>query len=348
MDDGYSFDAFRADIERRGGKCGHWRVPLLSTLARDLRQWRLKCARPGEDALVFPRFDGAAPDPPSARARTPRDAVATEELAHTIEAKREQEREQRTATDVFGYHSGKAGDTFTPRADVGKSSYALVQRAQAEAQSGDWLAGRLNGDGEPEVIVAPIVAGEQVVASTRSETYAFIRAHYDRAVAVEMEGRGFLAALHANQKVGALVVRGISDLLDEVIVAPIVAGEQVVASTRSESYAFIRAHYDRAVAVEMEGRGFLAALHANQEGRRARRARDLRLARRQGRERSRGLAGACIGERGRVRVRGIGKVIGPLQLKSRVRAARTLTRSRSCAEVAATSPRARPARCGRV
>jgi hypothetical protein len=30
------------------------------------------------------------------------------------------------ATDVFGYHSGKAGDTFTPRADVGKSSYALA------------------------------------------------------------------------------------------------------------------------------------------------------------------------------------------------------------------------------
>src|SRR5207248_2537207 len=107
------------------------------------------------------------------------------------------------ATDVFGFHSGKAGDTFTPRADVGKSSYALVQRAQAEAQSGDWRARRRDGEGGPTVVVAPIAAGKQVVASTRSETYQFIRAHYDQAVAVEMEGRGFLEALNANQKVGA-------------------------------------------------------------------------------------------------------------------------------------------------
>jgi nucleoside phosphorylase len=141
------------------------------------------------------------------------------------------------ATDVFGYHSGKAGDEFTPRADVGKSSYALVQRAQAEAQSGDWLAGRLNDDGEPKVVVAPIAAGEQVVASTRSDTYSFIRAHYDRAVAVEMEGRGFLAALHANQKVGALVVRGVSDLLDAKDVSDD-EGWQERASANAAAFAF--------------------------------------------------------------------------------------------------------------
>lgn len=141
------------------------------------------------------------------------------------------------ATDVYGYHSGKAGEMFTPRPDVGKSSYALVQRAQVEAQSGNWLARRRDGEGEPSAVVAPIAAGEQVVASTRAETYAFIRAHYDRAVAIEMEGRGFLAALHANQKVGALVVRGISDLIDAKAASD-AEGWQDRASANAAAFAF--------------------------------------------------------------------------------------------------------------
>ncbi len=33
-------------------------VRLLDPLAHDLREWRLKCGRPGDEALVFPRFDG--------------------------------------------------------------------------------------------------------------------------------------------------------------------------------------------------------------------------------------------------------------------------------------------------
>lgn len=121
------------------------------------------------------------------------------------------------ATKVYGYHSGKAGETFAPRPDVPTSSYALVQRARAEARKSDWR-GRLGvcpPDPAPRVFVKPIAAGEEVVASTGSDTSRRLKVLYSDALAVEMEGHGFLTAAQANQQVLALIVRGISDLIEE-------------------------------------------------------------------------------------------------------------------------------------
>jgi nucleoside phosphorylase len=120
------------------------------------------------------------------------------------------------ASKVYGYEGGKdKANAFLPRSDLHHSAHALEQRARAMAKRKNWHA-RLDkalGLDSPNLLVAPIAAGEKVVASTRSPTARFLKKQYSDAVAVEMEGRGFLEAVHINSVLGT-VIRGISDQLN--------------------------------------------------------------------------------------------------------------------------------------
>ncbi|NEP14800.1 MAG: 5'-methylthioadenosine/S-adenosylhomocysteine nucleosidase [Symploca sp. SIO2C1] len=119
------------------------------------------------------------------------------------------------ATDVYGYESGKVGDGFFTRPKVGKSADRLVHRARAEARKQEWLQ-RLSSNpvSEPCVFVAPIAAGQKVIASKKSDIFEFLRASYNDAIALEMEGFGFLSAAFAYPDIPAIVIRGISDLIE--------------------------------------------------------------------------------------------------------------------------------------
>lgn len=143
------------------------------------------------------------------------------------------------ATKVYAYESGKAARRFEPRPEVWRASHPLEQRARYEVMRETWLS-RLHDsfpDPAPRAYVGALAAGEKVVASTRSAVYRQIKATYGDALAVEMEGHGFLQAVHVNHGMHGLVVRGISDLIDNKTDAD-AAGLQTRAACHAAAFAF--------------------------------------------------------------------------------------------------------------
>jgi nucleoside phosphorylase len=121
------------------------------------------------------------------------------------------------ATKVYGYEAGKEGPGgFESRPSIGSSTYRMEQRARAEARKSDWLERLADVPSPaPKVYVGPLAAGEKIIAEKSSAIYQFLKKHYTDALAVEMEGHGFLHATHAGFPVEALIVRGISDRMDD-------------------------------------------------------------------------------------------------------------------------------------
>jgi nucleoside phosphorylase len=120
------------------------------------------------------------------------------------------------ADKMYTYESGKedAGGV-RPRPNVRNCAHEIEQRGRALPKSNDWRK-RLDPDlshDNPDVKVGPVATGEKVVATAEGQTADFLRQTYGDALAVEMEGGGFLEAVDINSLVSGGVVRGISDLL---------------------------------------------------------------------------------------------------------------------------------------
>ncbi|WP_262701216.1 MULTISPECIES: effector-associated domain 2-containing protein [Streptomyces] len=144
------------------------------------------------------------------------------------------------ADAVYDYETGKDTETgFLPRQKTYQSAYGLVQLARLAAAADTWQRRIRPGDDapRPRAHVKPLAAGGRVVAHHRSDVGLRLAASAGDALAVDMEGFGFLAGAYVNQQLDALVIRGISDLLGD-------KGEahderwQPVASRNAAAFAF--------------------------------------------------------------------------------------------------------------
>jgi len=124
-------------------------------------------------------------------------------------------------TDVLGFERGKAEEKmFKPRPQFGTSSYDLERAANTFAGSSSWkaISTSLNdAQFAPEISVfsGTIASGEKVDASYKSDLHKYIKTIASHALAIEMEGLGFLTVCRTRPSVRCLLLRGISDLVND-------------------------------------------------------------------------------------------------------------------------------------
>lgn len=145
-------------------------------------------------------------------------------------------------TDVYGYESGKSANEFLPRPKFAFSSYELEMKAVDFSNSDEWKdksASIINQKFQEKVSVCPgtIASGDIVVASVNSELFNFLKTNCSHALAVEMEGLGFLEACRPYPLIKSLLIRGISDLVDGKSVSD-KEGSQPYASNNATEFLF--------------------------------------------------------------------------------------------------------------
>lgn len=115
------------------------------------------------------------------------------------------------ATHVYGYHGGTSdNDGLKARPRGWEADHGILQLAAQVDRRDEWAAGLA---GRPKVHYGPVAAGEIVHNSRTARAAAWLREHFNDAVAVEMEGAGVAQAAHLGH-VPVAIIRGISDRAD--------------------------------------------------------------------------------------------------------------------------------------
>jgi nucleoside phosphorylase len=117
------------------------------------------------------------------------------------------------ATKVYGYESGQDTDEgWLPRPESAPVSFAMHQMAMLVSEKGEWTE-PLGSAAPPRVFHRPIASGSNVVTGSESETAQRIARYSGDAQCVDTESYGAMVAAARHSSVAAIVVRGVSDLL---------------------------------------------------------------------------------------------------------------------------------------
>lgn len=141
---------------------------------------------------------------------------------------------------VYNLEWGKVANRFQVRQDVGECNYAIEQLARDIAKGRGWrkqIIGPRSTRKVPKAFVGPIASGEKVFSNTNHPLFRQLKANFSDALALEMEGCGFMKSARANAQVTAMDIRGISDLIDGKSAAD-KAGSQELAAAHASAFAF--------------------------------------------------------------------------------------------------------------
>ena len=145
------------------------------------------------------------------------------------------------SSKIYWSEPGKSleGEVLT-RPGFGEVSESLVQAARRVAVDAKWqerITPRTTLPRGPAAVVAPIVVGERVVASTESDDAKRIRQNFGDAVAVAMEDVGVARASAIAGASEMIAIRSASDLLDGKAHAD-ATGAQPAAAANAAAFAF--------------------------------------------------------------------------------------------------------------
>lgn len=142
------------------------------------------------------------------------------------------------ASHVYAYHGATGEDNgTTARPRTWELAHRAHQIAAHVERDVDWARGLPEGSPEPRVHFGPVAAGEIALYSGSSDVRQWLHAHYNDAVAVEMEAAGVAQAGHLNDGLPTVMIRGISDYGDNTKPATDAEGWQPRAVANAAAFA---------------------------------------------------------------------------------------------------------------